>query len=116
MVGANRVELLTSCLSSKRSNQLSYAPNRSYRSSLSTSPGRTAPLVFATHHGNTWRMRLEDIRERKISLKATARRNRSITAHLRKSQCTLGGLLLLRSHKDVEGLQQIDGPLHLRIP
>jgi hypothetical protein len=26
MVGANRVELLTSCLSSKRSNQLSYAP------------------------------------------------------------------------------------------
>ena len=28
MVGTNRFELLTSCLSSKRSNQLSYAPSR----------------------------------------------------------------------------------------
>jgi hypothetical protein len=28
LVGTNRLELLTSCLSSKRSNQLSYAPIR----------------------------------------------------------------------------------------
>ena len=46
MVGTNRFELLTSCLSSKRSNQLSYAPGAS--SSLPGHPREALNITFNT--------------------------------------------------------------------